>query len=451
MKFVKLNVFFALLVFVTISANAQDKKPVIDEVVATVGNKAILLSEIENQYLQYKMQNPSEDYNVDIRCMILDNLMLSKLLITQAQLDSVDISDAQVEERIERNMRYFISQFGSKQKLEEYYKKSIKDIKDELRENVKDQLYVEFMQDKITRNITVTPSETKSYFKKIPLDSIPIFPSEYEIAEITKIPKVSQTQIDFAKNKLNGLRDRIIAGEGFSTMAVLYSEDPGSAVKGGEIGFVNRGELYPEFETAAFALKPGEISPIIKSKAGFHIIQLIERRGQSINVRHILIMLKPANEDMLAAKLSLDSVYTQLKSSSLSVEEAITKYSEAPNKKSGGNIINPYSGGLSFIDNQMEESVFKAIENFNVGEFSKPILSKTEDGEPCYRIVVLKKKTLPHKANIIDDYDKIQKAALEDKKQRTLDKYVSEKIVDIYVNILPAYKKCSFTHKWIKE
>ncbi len=451
MKLLKLSALFIVLFVMGFSVNGQDKKPVIDEVVATVGNKAILLSEIENQYLQYKLQNQTEDSDIDIRCMILDNLMLSKLLITQAQLDSVEITDGQVEERIERNMRYFISQFGSKQKLEEYYKKSMKDIKDELRDNVREQLYVEFMQEKITRGVVITPSEINTYFKKIPVDSIPIFPAEYEMSEIAKVPKISQNQMDAAKFKLNGLRDRIVAGEGFATLAVLYSEDPGSAVKGGELGFVNRGELYPEFETAAFALKQGEISPIIKSKAGYHIIQLIERRGQSINVRHILIMLKPAMEDMISVKSSLDSVYTLLKSSSLSVDEAISTYSESPTKKNGGYIINPYSGSLSFSENQMDESLASAVEKLTVGEFSKPMVSKNEEGELCYRIVILKKKTMPHKANILDDYDKIQKAALEDKKQRTLDKYVSDKIVDIYINILPAYKKCSFMHTWIKE
>jgi peptidyl-prolyl cis-trans isomerase SurA len=447
----KINALLMVLLFAMATLQAQEKKPIVDEVVAIVGNKAILKSDVENQYIQYRSQNPTVDPNVDMRCMILDNLMLSKLLITQAQLDSVDISDAQVEERIERNMRYFISQFGSKQKLEEFYKKSIKDIKDELRESVRDQLYVEFMQDKLTRGVTITPTEIKLYFKKIPEDSLPMFPSEYELIEIAKIPKVSQTQSDVARYKLNELRDRILAGESFATMAVMYSEDPGSALKGGELGFVNRGELYPEFETAAFALKPGEVSPIIKTKAGFHIIQLIERRGQTINVRHILVMLKPAMEDMAVAKTSLDSVYTLIKSGSLTIPDAVTKYSESPTKKSGGFMVNPYSGGLSFDENSLDESMSSSVLNMNIGDYSMPILSKTEEGEPCYKIVVLKKKTLAHKANLIEDYDKIQKAALEDKKQRILDKWVTDKIKDIYVNILTEYKKCSFTHPWIKD
>jgi len=446
----KLNALLLIMLLSIATLQAQDKKPVVDEVVAIVGNKAILKSDVENQYIQYRAQNPSTDINIDMRCMILDNLMLSKLLITQAQLDSVEISDAQVEERIERNMRYFISQFGSKQKLEEFYKKSIVEIKDELRESVRDQLYVEFMQDKLTRNVVITPTEIKNYFNKIPADSLPLFPAEYELVEITKIPKVSQTQTEVAMFKLNELRNRVLAGESFATMAVLYSEDPGSALKGGELGLFNRGEMYPEFETAAFALKQGEVSPIIKTKAGYHILQLIERRGQSINVRHILIMLKPAIEDMMASKSSLDSVYTLLKNSSITVDEAILKYSESPSKKSGGYLINQYTGGKTFIDTQIDESLINAVEGMSLNDVSMPILSKTDDGDLCYRIIVVKKKNMPHKANMVDDYDKIQKAALEDKKQRVLDKWVSERIVDIYVNIFTDYKKCSFTHPWIK-
>ncbi len=449
MKILKISILIVLAALAN-GVFAQDKKAVVDEVVAIVGNKAILMSDVENQYLQYRMQNPVEDPNIDMRCMILDNLLLSKLLITQAQLDSVEITDAQVEERIERNMRYFISQFGSKQKLEEYYKKTMSEIKEDLRDNVRDQLYVEFMQDKITRSITITPTEIKNYFKKIPADSLPEFLSEYELIEISKIPKVSQVQIDAVKEKLNGFRNRVLAGEDFATLAVMYSEDPGSALKGGEIGFVNRGELYPEFETAAFSLKLGEVSPIIKTKAGYHIIQLIERRGQSINVRHILISAKPGIDEMKNSKLSLDSVYTMLKDGKITVDEAVAKYSESETKKSGGMLINQYSGGVSFTESQLDESIAPTVEKLSVGEFSTPILSKTDDGETCYRIVVLKKKILPHKANMVDDYDKIQKSALENKKQTVLDKWVSEKIKDIYVNVFSSYQKCTFSHSWVK-
>lgn len=450
MKVLKFGFLLLSLVLTTNAMMAQDKKPVVDEVVAIVGNKAILKSDIENQYLQFRMQNQVEDPNVDMRCIILDNLLLSKLLITQAQLDSVEITEPQVEERIERNMRYFISQFGSKQKLEEYYKKSIPEIKDELRDNVRDQLYVEFMQDKITRSIVITPSEIKTYFKRIPTDSLPLFPAEYEMAEISKIPIVAQPQIDAVKEKLNGFRNRVLAGEDFATLAVMYSEDPGSALKGGELGFVNRGELYPEFETAAFALKAGEISPLIKTKAGYHIIQLIERRGQSINVRHILVTVKPSSDDMRTSKITLDSVYTLLKNGTITFDDAVVKYSESGTKKSGGLLVNQYTGGVTFIENQLDETLAPVIEKLAVGEFATPILSKTDDGELCYRIIFLKKKTLPHQANIVTDYDKIQKAALEDKKQRILDKWVSDKIKDIYVNVFTSYQKCSFSHSWVK-
>ncbi|MEI6347692.1 MAG: peptidylprolyl isomerase [Bacteroidota bacterium] len=451
MRFTKIFLL-SISLLITLSISAQEnKKPVIDEVIAIVGNKSVLLSDIENQYLQYRMQSQGADIDPNVRCIILENILFSKLLITQAQLDSVEITDPQVEERIERNMRYFISQFGTKQKLEEFYKKTISEIKEELRENVKDQLFVEFMQDKITRGINITPTEIKTYFKKIPADSIPMVSSEFEILEISKTPKVSPEQENEVKTKLNEFRNRVLAGEDFATLAVLYSEDPGSAIKGGELGFVNRGELYPEFETAAFALKTGEISPIIKTKAGFHIIQLIERRGQAINVRHILINPKPSIDEMTMAKVTLDSVYTLLQNKTITFDEAVVKYSSAPNKNSGGNIVNPYTGATFFSETQIDETLKNSIEKLIVGEFSTPILSKNDDGETCFRIIKLKSKTTPHRANMVEDYDKVQKAALEDKKQRTLNLWVAGKIKDIYVKISPDYKKCLFTHPWFKD
>lgn len=451
MRFTKIFLL-SISLLITLSISAQEnKKPVIDEVIAIVGNKSVLLSDVENQYLQYRMQSQGADIDPNVRCIILENILFSKLLITQAQLDSVEITDPQVEERIERNMRYFISQFGTKQKLEEFYKKSISEIKEELRENVKDQLFVEFMQDKITRGINITPTEIKTYFKKIPADSIPMVSSEFELLEISKTPKVSPEQENEVKTKLNEFRNRVLAGEDFATLAVLYSEDPGSAIKGGELGFVNRGELYPEFETAAFALKTGEISPIIKTKAGFHIIQLIERRGQAINVRHILINPKPSIDEMTMAKVTLDSVYTLLQNKTITFDEAVVKYSSAPNKNSGGNIVNPYTGATFFSETQIDETLKNSIDKMIVGDFSTPILSKNDDGETCFRIIKLKSKTTPHRANMVEDYDKVQKAALEDKKQRTLNLWVAGKIKDIYVKISPDYKKCVFTHPWFKD
>jgi len=451
MKFYQTFIVLAIIFYSTQIA-AQPQKPIIiDEVVAVVGNKSILFSEVEAQLVQYKIQMGNSDISPEIRCQIIETLLLNKLMITQAQLDSLIISDAQIEERIERNMKYFISQFGSRSKLEEYYKKNIDQIKEELRDPVRDQLTVEMMQENITKSITVTPSEIKKYLSTIPKDSLPTIPSEYEFNEIVIIPIISQDQVNYLKEKLNGFRERILKGESFATLAVLYSEDKGSAIKGGELGFVSRGELYPEFESVAFSLKPGEISSIIKSKAGYHIIQMIERRGENINVRHILLQPQASTQELINSSNKLDSINNLIKQGVISFKEAAKKYSDAPTKVNFGAMINPYTGSVRFDVNQIDPSISKSIETMKIGDISAISAFRTEEGSQAFRIAQLNYKTEPHIANLIDDYDKIQRVALENKKQKTLETWITTKLIDIYVKLSDEYKDCKFQNKWYKN
>ena len=451
MKFYQTFIVLAIIFYSTQIA-AQPQKPIIiDEVVAVVGNKSILFSEVEAQLVQYKIQMGNSDISPEIRCQIIETLLLNKLMITQAQLDSLIISDAQIEERIERNMKYFISQFGSRSKLEEYYKKNIDQIKEELRDPVRDQLTVEMMQENITKSITVTPSEIKKYLSTIPKDSLPTIPSEYEFNEIVIIPIISQDQVNYLKEKLNGFRERILKGESFATLAVLYSEDKGSAIKGGELGFVSRGELYPEFESVAFSLKPGEISSIIKSKAGYHIIQMIERRGENINVRHILLQPQASTQELINSSNKLDSINNLIKQGVISFKEAAKKYSDAPTKVNFGAMINPYTGSVRFDVNQIDPSISKSIETMKIGDISAISAFRTEEGSQAFRIVQMNFKTEPHIANLIDDYDKIQRVALENKKQKTLETWITTKLIDIYVKLSDEYKDCKFQNKWYKN
>lgn len=428
----------------------SDSSKVIDEVVAVVGKNYILLSDIESQYLQLKMQYGLAEGGQELRCNILENMMFQKLLVNQAAVDSVVVSDAQVNERIERNLRYFISQFGSKTKLEEYYKKSYAEIKEELKDPIKEQLLSEVMQEKITQNITITPGEVKTYFLQINPDSLPLIPAEYELIEIVKIPKISDKEVKDAMDKLNVFRDRILKGESFTTIAVLYSEDPGSMSKGGELGFFSRGDMYPEFEAAAFSLKPGEISPIVKTKAGFHILQLIERRGETINVRHILIQAKPSAENMMASKLFLDSVYTLVYQNKISIDSAAILFSENPSKNSGGLMINPYTGTTFFEAEHLDKTIIYAVEKLKVGEYTKPMPMLTDEGVNAYRIICLKTLKQPHKANLKDDYDRIQKAALEAKKADAIQLWISDKLKNTFVKIKAPYSSCDFDNKWTK-
>lgn len=438
-----------VIVFVSLVSQAQTGT-VVDEVVAVVGSKPVLLSDIENQYLQYRAQGGIRGSAKETKCHIMESSLFSKLLLNQAELDSVEVTDKQVDGELERRIRYYIQQIGSKEKLEEYFKKPLHEIKEELRGVISDQMKVEMTQQKITKDIKITPSEVRNFFNELPIDSIPLVNTEYIIGQIIRKPKVGLAEEIEVKEKLRTLRKRIMNGESFSTLAVLYSEDPGSAAKGGEVGLFGRGELYPEYEAAAFKLKPGEISDIVKSKAGYHIIQLIERRGDFINTRHILLMPKVSPFELAKASKELDSVYTLLQKGSLTFEEAVQKISDDPNKINGGLMINPQSQNNRWDPEQLDPKVLYAVDKLEPGQFSKPMIYKSDDDKDAYRILYLKERTKPHRANIKDDYDRLQNWALDKKKSEALREWVGRKLAETYIRISAEYKECVYQQEWIK-
>ncbi len=440
----KLLVAFSFIVLFSPLTFGQGK--VIDQVVAVVGTRMIMLSDVENQYAQYILQGYTGDST--LKCMLLEELLFQKLLLNQADIDSITVTDAQVETELNRRIRYFAAQIGSEEKLAAYYNKSIIELKNEFRLVIKDQLIQQTMEGKITENVKITPTEVRNFFNDYPKDSIPLVSSVVEVGQIVKQPVVSQKEIDRVKEKLNEYRDRILKGEDFSTLAVMYSDDEVSAAKGGEIGFTNRGELYPEFEAVAYGLKEGEVSPVMKTKAGYHIIKLIERRGESINVRHILIKPKIAVEDLLKAKQYLDSVYTLIKNDSITFDKACVKFSDDVSAKSGGLLINTETGTTKFEPDQLDPTVFFSVDKMKVGDLSLPVPMKNDDGLQAYRILYLKSRTEPHKANLKEDYDLIQAAAKKDKEAKTTTTWVNKKIASCYIHVLDEYKNCKYTYNW---
>jgi peptidyl-prolyl cis-trans isomerase SurA len=282
----------------------------------------------------------------------------------------------------------------------------------------------------------------------MPKDSIPLINSEIEVGEIVKQPVISTEEKNIIKDKLNKLRDEIIAGKDFAAMAVLYSEDPGSAKKGGELGFVSRGELYPEFEAVAFGLKGTEISQVIETKAGFHIIQFIERRGDRINVRHILMVPQVSADALLKAKNALDTVYTQIQSGIIKFADAALKYSDDPSKNNNGIMVNAQTSSSKFPTDDLDPSVFFVVDKLKVGEISKPVPMKTADGKQAYRILYLKSRTEPHRANLKEDYSYLQNRALISKQNEEVEKWIEKKVATTYIHINDDYKKCIFKHKW---
>ena len=445
------SILFALLLGLFLSQEqvaAQDDAQVIDQIVAVVGKNIILESDIENQYLNYRMQGSIKGGYETIRCQILEEQLFQKLMVAQAEVDSIEVNDAQVEGELERRLQMFISQFGTQEKMEAYYGKSIPEIKSELHDIIKEQMIAQQVQQGIVANVTVTPSEIREYFRSIPTDSVPQIPTEYQIAQIVKKPPISIEEKLRVKEQLLNLRDRILKGESFSTLAILYSEDPGSAKKGGELGFYGRGQLYPEFEAVAFKLKEGEISNVVETEAGYHIIQMIERKGDYINVRHILLTPKVSPGDLMKARNELDSIATLIRADSISFDHAVTRFSEAKNKNSGGLLVNAYSGSTTFEAEQLDPQISFVIEKMKVDEISNPVPMKTEDKEDAYQIVLLKKKTQPHRANLKQDYSKIMLWAEGDKKSKVIDDWINDKAEETYVKIIDQYKSCSFRHNW---
>lgn len=441
--------FFVVLIlaFNFIICQAQEPQ-VIDRVVAVVGQNIILQSDIEAQYLQFRLQGGIKGSASSIRCEILEDLMFQKLMLNQAEMDSITVTDEQIDSEVDRLVRYFISQLGSQENLEKYYKKSMQEIKEELRRMRKDQMLVEQVQQAVLANVEVTPAEVRNLFNSMHKDSIPMVNSQYEIAQLVKKPPITLDEKLAVKDRLYKMRKRILDGERFSTLALLYSEDPGSAKKGGELGFHGRGEFAPEFEAAAFNLRDGEISEVVETEFGFHIIQMIERRGDFINVRHILLTVKVSPEALEVAYNELDSIANLINNDSITFDEAVRMFSDESDKITGGLLVNPTTGSTLFDAADLDQQVSVTINKMNVGEISAPVPMKTSDNKDAYRLLYLKRKTSPHKANLNDDYTLIRDMAMQKKREDIINKWIANKSQKAYIKICDDYKDCDFMFNW---
>lgn len=446
----KLKRFFALITFVTICSSAiyAQQSQVVDKVVAVVGSNIIMQSDIEEQYMQYRLQGGIKGSASSIRCEILEDQLFRKLMLNQAELDSIEITDDQIEQEMEYRIRYFVNQLGSQEKLEKYYNKTMKEIKNELRTIIKDQKLIDEVQRKIVDGVSATPSDVRQFFENIPSDSIPLVSAQYEIAELVKKPPITFDEKLAVKDRLYGLRSRILKGERFSTLALLYSEDPGSAKKGGELGFHGRGEFAPEFEAAAFALKDGEISEVVETEYGFHIIQMIERRGDYVNVRHILLQVKVSTDALERAYYQLDSIAKLIRSDSITFDEAVVKFSDEDDKVNGGYLVNSNTGSTLFSAEDLDQQVSVVVNRLQVGEVSNPVPMKTKNDKDAYRLLIIKRKTTPHKANLKDDYALIQQWTMQKLRQEAINKWIETKSKKAYVKISDDYCDCDFQFDW---
>lgn len=430
------------LLFIVGITTAFAQKNVVDKVVAVVGNNPVLLSQVKFQTEQLKAQS-----SVKSECEVLEELLFQKMLFTQGQLDSVDINDKQIDAELDRRIRYYTQQFGSEAELEKFYGKSVDKIKDDFRDNVRETLLAQNVQSKIASNVMVTPAEVRKFYNTIPVDSLPFINSEIELAHIVMQPEVSANEKLAVKEKLNKLRERVNAGEDFGALAVAYSEDPGSAKLAGDLGFMGRGQLVPEFEAAAFALKGKEVSTIVETQFGFHIIQLIERRGEQINVRHILISAKTSGEDIAVAYTKMDSVYNLLQKDSLKFDAAVVKFTtEKETKYSGGKLTNMQTGTTKFENTDLDQQTFYAVDKLKVGEYTKPIPYTTADGKKSYRIIKLLTRSEPHRVNLKDDYQRLQNQAISTKQQTLLLNWIKKKKQTLYIKVNEPYSNCTFKY-----
>lgn len=440
----------SLMLLASSSAAQEEGGMVIDKIVAIVGRQVVMYSDIQNQKLQMRAQSYMMDDNID--CQILEQGMYQKLLVNQAIVDTVEVSEAQVNAETDRRLNYYVSQIGGEDKLEEYYKKPIADIREDLLDIVKEQLTAQNMEDEVTRNVTVTPQEVRDCFKALPKDSLPTIKTEFEIEQLSVFPKIEETEILRIKDRLREFKERVAKGESFATLAVLYSEDPESAMRGGELGFMTRNELVPEFSAVAFNLVPNEVSKVVKTEYGYHIIQLIEKRGERMNCRHILLKPKVSANEKKNAMMRLDTIRQKIINKDVTFKDACWMFSEDEDTRlNGGVMLNPYTGTSLFEAEQLDPKVANAIRNLEVGDISKPFETEDEQGRTVCKIVLLRSKTKPHKANLSQDYQRIQNLAIEKKKGDILEEWLAKTIESTYIKIDDEFKKCKFHNKeWLK-
>ena len=442
----KFLIIVALLAVV--GANAQNRQ-MVDGIVAVVGQTIIKNSDVEQAYAQIRLRKGMENAQLE-RCTLLENMLITKLLIHKGMVDSVEVKDEQVEEQVEYYLQMAVAQAGGKEKLRELFHASYDELHDQYFDIIHDRILSQKVEYDLTGNIKVTPAEVAEYFATYNADSLPEIPTQYEVSEVVIEPTISEAERDRVRGELGELRERVLKGDNFSMLARLYSQDPGSAQKGGELGFFGRDRMVAEFEAAAFALKPGEVSPIVETEYGFHIIQLIERRGNTVNVRHILMQPKTSSEDLLRARITLDSLAQEIRQGNVTFEEVARKYSTGTSKAQGGAVTNPATGNSRF-DKETFTQLYPGIgiTAMEEGEVSNATPLTTQENKSAYCIVKVTKKIPAHKANLTDDYDRISNAALEAAKDKKVIEWCNRMMKTTYVRIADEYKDCpNFKIAW---
>lgn len=449
------KLFFSLCFIVSIQpTELKSQDNIIDQVIWVVGDESILLSEVEEQKLRAQYENTP--ITGDPYCVIPEQIAIQKLYLHQASLDSIVVSESSVMNQVDARINYFIAQIGSKEKMEEYFKKNSTNLREDLREMIRNQQIIQQMQQKLVGSLKSTPADVRRYFNQLSTDSVPTVPVQVELQVISLEPPVPLEETNRVKDKLRDITDRINKGSSdFSVLARLYSEDTESAKRGGELGFMGRGQLVPEFSSAAFnLLDTKKVSRIIQTEFGFHIIQLIEKRGDRINCRHILMKPKVSLKEKEKAIHHLDSIANLIRENKISFEQAVLNFSQDKNTAmNAGLMLNDKSGSSKYEYQDMPPEIAKAVYNMNIGEVSKPfILMNKGSNKEVVAVVKVKSKVDTHKANLTDDYQMIKSIYDAKNKQTFLNNWIAKKQKETYINIDPEWVKCQFQYPgWIKK
>lgn len=437
-----LSVLF-LVLSVAAWAQEQEEGYVVDKIVAKVDNYIVLKSEVDKAYLDYVTNQGGRGNADEIKCQFLAILIRNKLMLAKAEIDSVVVSDEDVDANTSRRIGIITSQYGgSIEDLEKAFGKTMEQIKSDVRDMIREQMVVSEMERTITKDLTVTPAEIKRFFNRIPKDSLPYLDAEAEVAQIVKVAKISPQQKEQTKLELLTIRDELLRGADFGTLAKKHSADPSVATNNGDMGWAGRGAMVPQFEAMAFKLKTNEISMPFETEYGIHIMQLLERRGNEYHARHILMSPSPSADDLKVAERFLDSLRIVIQSGKLVFQNAAKDYSDDMATKADGGFFTDEMGGTKVEFKQLDPVVYFAIDSMKVGTISKPLVYRTEDQKEAVRILFYKSKTPPHELSLKDDWNKLQIATLNEKKGRILNRWFSKVRQDVFINIDPSYDLC---------
>ena len=447
----KFVVLCALALMTGSAVYGQDN--VIDEVVWVVGDEAILKSEVEEARMSALYEG--RKFDGDPYCVIPEEIAVQKLFLHQAALDSIEVAESEVIQRVDQMTNMYIANIGSREKMEEYFNKTSSQIREALRENAREGLKVQRMQQKLVGEIKITPAEVRRHFKDLPQDSIPYIPTQVEVQIITQQPKIPLEEIEDVKSRLREYTDRVNKGESFSMLARLYSDDRGTALNGGEMPFTGRGYLDPAFANVAFNLQdPNKVSKIVESEYGFHIIQLMEKRGDRIKVRHILLKPHGPEEALMAGTARLDSIADDIRNGKFTFEEAASVLSQDKDTRNNHGLLpNPQTNTSKFEMQELPPEIAKVVDKMKVGEISEAftMIPQKTGKEECV-IVKLKSRINGHKATISEDYQNLKEIVLEKRRDEMLDKWIREKQKHTYVRINENWKNCTFKYPgWIKD